>query len=126
MPESEHPLDGIADDLFDWMNQEVAYHVEAMRGGYRSPFSADVSEKDKLDYYRRQMYQTLPTGEVQYDKPNAAGRDKLLKSVGTQAYAEIYDTVKPKAGARPIPDTSESDPLKVNVPPMPEDTEPVE
>jgi hypothetical protein len=125
MPEQEHPFDGIAQDLQDWMTGEVDYYVEAMRGGYRSPFSADVSEKAKLDYYRRQMYAVKPDGAVQYDQPNSAGRDKLLKSVGVQAYAEIYDAVKPKAGARPALDTTESDPLKATVPPMPEDTEPV-
>jgi hypothetical protein len=126
MPEQEHPFDGIAQDLQDWMTGEVNYYVEAMRGGYRSPFSADVSEKDKLDYYRRQMYVVKPDGAVQYDQPNAAGRDKLLKSVGVQAYAEIYDAVKPKAGLRSLPDTAQGDPFAANIPTMPEEKEPVE
>lgn len=101
-PQPEHPFDGIADDLFDWMQGEVDYHVAALRGGYRAPFSAQVTEKDKLDYYRRQMFQTTPDGTIQYDKPNAQGRDQLLKTVGTQTYAEIWQTVKPKQGRNPM------------------------
>lgn len=122
MPETEHPFDGIADDLFDWMNGEVAYHVEALRGGYRDPFSAPTSEKDKLDYYRRQMFQTAPDGTIQYDKPNPEGRDTLLKSYGTQTYAEIWDAVKPKRGMRPAIEAA----LDPEIPAMPEDEIPEE
>lgn len=121
MPEREHPLDGIADDLFDWMNQEVDYHVEAMRGGYRSPFSAELSEKDKLDYFRRQMYKTQPDGTVLYDQPNPEGRDKLLKQVGVQSYAEIIEATRPKTGRRLEPVV----PPDILGPPMPEDEESV-
>jgi hypothetical protein len=126
MAEPEHYLDGISDDLFDWMNQEVEYHVEAMRGGYRSPFSADVSSKELHDYWTRQMFKQTPDGVVHYDQPNEVGRAKVIQQKGIQSYAEIYDTVKPKAGIRSPVDTSGSDPLKANVPPMPEDSQPVE
>jgi hypothetical protein len=127
MPEQQHPFDGIADDLFDWMNGEVDYHVEAMRGGYRDPFSAATSERDKLDYFRRQMYKTKPDGTVQFDQPNPEGRDKILKQYGTQTYAEIMETVKPKQGLRPPPEPEPTtDPMQMPMPTMPEDTEPVE
>lgn len=120
-----HPFDGIADDLFEWMNGEVEYHVEAMRGGHRTPFSAATSEKDKLEYYRSQMYKVDPDGTVRYDQPNPEGRDMLLKTYGTQKYAEIMSIVTPKNGMRAIPAPEEPDPQDYAMPPMPEDTEPV-
>lgn len=124
MAEQEHPWDGISDDLFDWMQGEVSYYVEALRGGSRSPFSAPVSEQEKLEYYRRQMFQTKPDGTVEYDKPNKAGRDTLLKQLGTTAYAQVYETVRPKQGIRPSP-SPEPDSLEAEMPVMPEDTESV-
>lgn len=117
MPESEHPYDSIADELGDWMNGEVDYYVEAMRGGHRAPFSADVSEQDKLDYYRRQMYMTAPDGTVQYDKPNGAGRDKIIDRLGLTQYAQIMDAVRPKRGLRAISEPEE--PEAVPEPPTP-------
>jgi hypothetical protein len=92
---------------FDWMQGEVSYYVEALRGGYRTPFSAPVTETDKLDYWRRQMFMSKPDGTIEYDKPNAEGRDKLLKGHGIQTYAEVYDAVKPKKGLRPPMPTAE-------------------
>lgn len=124
MAEKDHPWDGVADDLFAWMQGEVNYYVEALRGGYRTPFSAPVSEKDKLDYYRRQMYQVAPDGTVQYDTPNAEGRDRILKQYGTATYAQIMDAVRPKPGLRPSSEPT-VDALEAGMPSMPEDEEPV-
>lgn len=126
MPRSDntrdHPFDGIADELFDWMNEEVQYHVEAIRGGYRSPFSAPVSEKDKKDFWSRQMFQSKPDGTILYDQPNQQGRDQVLKQYGVQAYADILKSVRPSKGFRPpLEPTAEPD-----MPEMPEDVEPVE
>jgi hypothetical protein len=127
MPAKEHPYDAIASDLFDWMQGEVDYHVQAMQGGYRAPFSAETSEADKLEYYRRQVYKTKPNGDIEYESPNPEGRDKILKQYGTQAYAEIMNAVKPKQGIRPAPEMEpQADPLAAAMPPMPEDEVPVE
>jgi hypothetical protein len=126
MPDKIHPFDAIAADLFDWMQGEVDYHVQAIQGGYRAPFSAETSEADKLEYYRRQMYKTKPNGDIEYDQPNPEGRDKILKEKGTAVYAQILETVKPKQGMRPAPEMEPAaNPLAVAMPPMPEDTEPV-
>jgi len=128
MADQTHPYDSISDDLFDWMQGEVDYYVDALRGGYRSPFSAEVNEKEKMDYYRRQMYQTLPDGTVQYDKPNQAGRDQIMKNLGVTGYTQIMQAVtppKPK-GLRAVPPPEPaSDPMAASMPPMPEDTAPV-
>jgi len=127
MPEQEHPWDGISDDLFEWMQGEVEYQVEALRGGHRAPFSAGVTEKEKQDYYRRQMYKAQPDGTILYDQPNPEGRDKLLKQYGTQTYAQIMESVRPKKGLRPTPNPEEElrQAVEASMPPMPEDTEPV-
>lgn len=120
MAERDHPYDGIADSLFEWMQGEVEYYVEALRGGYRSPFTAPVSEKEKMDYYRRQMFQTDPDGTIHYDRPNAGGRDSLLKQFGPRTYASIWEAVRPKQGLRP-PVEEQPDMLEETMPPMPED-----
>jgi hypothetical protein len=105
--ESEHPYDGIAADLMDWMEGEVDYYVEALRGGHRSPFSAGVTRSEQKQFFVEKVYQVLPDGTVQYDKPNAQGRDSLIKRYGTQKYAEILEIVKPKAGLRPVVEAEE-------------------
>lgn len=99
--EQKHPYDGVAQDLLDWMTTETDYYVEAMRGGYRAPFAAEVTEKQKHDYYSRKMFKAKPDGSIQYDQPNPEGRDELLKQLGTTGYAQVYDTVRPKQGRRP-------------------------
>lgn len=127
MADNEHPFDSVADDLLAWMNEEVDYHVETLRGGYRAPFSAQVSEKDKHDYYARQMFQAGPNGVVDYAKPNPEGRDKLLKSLGVTGYTQVMQAVMPPKSAKPAAPEPEApaDPLEATMPPMPEDTEPV-
>lgn len=122
MAESEHPYDGIADDLFSWQEEMVSWATEAIKAGHRSPFSAPVSERDKLEYYRRQMFKVDPDGTVHYDQPNPGGRDQLLKQVGTSAYAQIWDAVRPKQGLRRASDVPE-EAMVALAPPMPEDEE---
>jgi hypothetical protein len=105
----------------------VDYHVQAIKGGYRAPFSAETSEAERLEYFRRQMYKTNPDGTFAFDQINPEGRDKVLKDYGTQKYAEIMSEVKPKQGIRPAPEMEpEADPLAAAIPQMPEDVEPVE
>jgi len=118
----EHPYDGIVADLSAWMDEEVEATVDAMRGGYRNPFTADVTEQQKHAYYTRQVFTANPDGSIDYDKPNTQGRDTLLKTLGTQQYAQVLSTVMPKKGRRPLWESAE-DELAVpeGQPPMPED-----
>jgi hypothetical protein len=120
MAESEHPYDAIAQDLFSWQEDMVSWTTEAMRGGHRAPFSAATSEKEKQDYYRRQMFQQNPDGSINYEQPNPGGRDRMMKTLGVQGYAQVMNSIKPKAGLRPV---SESEPstLEASTPMMPED-----
>ena len=120
-PYREHPLDSVAEDLFAWMEGEVDYYVGALQGpDQRAPFSAQTSEREKADYYRRQMFQTADDGSILYDKPNGQGRDRLLKRYGTKTYAEIWEAVRPKQGMG-APLEPEPDALEAAMPPMPED-----
>lgn len=101
MPEQQHPWDGLAEQLYDWMDEQSTWAADAIRGGYRAPFGADASERDKLDYYRRQMFVPKPDGTVDYQQPNAEGRKKLLQQLGTSGYAQVYEAVRPQVGKRP-------------------------
>src|SRR4051794_38804023 len=100
MPEAPHPYDGIAQDLYNWLEEQTTWAADALRGGYRAPFGADVSERDKLDYYRRQMYVAKPDGSVDYTQPNPEGRHTLLTRLGTAGYAQVYEATKPTQGRR--------------------------
>jgi hypothetical protein len=92
-------MDGVAEELLGWLQTESTYYADAMRGrSQRSPFAADASESDKLDYYRRQMYKTNPDGSVQYHLPNYEGRQNLMTRLGVRGYAQVYEAVRPKQG----------------------------
>lgn len=127
MPDREHPLDSLADELYEWMEGEVSYFTDTLRGpSQRAPFSAETSEQQKNDYYARQMFKTSPDGRVQYDQPNHEGRDRLLKTYGTRTYADIWEAVRPRGAQTPPAPPDPMDALTGAVPPMPEDDEPVE
>lgn len=120
MAESSHPLDSIADDLFSWQEEMVEWAVEDMKAGHRAPFSAGVSEREKLDYYSRQMFQASPDGTVNYDQPNPGGRDRLMKALGPTGYVQVWDAVRPKIGLQ-SPSMASSDEQDTSMPTMPED-----
>ena len=106
----QHPFDSVADQTLEWIQETTDYAVEALRGGYRTPFSANVTEAQKLDYYRRKLFIQNPDGSIDFSKPNNAERDKLLKKLGTKTYAEVMTTVLPQNGqSRPLPDDDEED-----------------
>jgi hypothetical protein len=107
---AQHPFDSVADQTLEWIQETSDYAVEALRGGYRTPFSANITEAQKLDYYRRKLFAQNPDGSYDFSKPNLGERDKLLKKLGTKSYAEIMTTVLPHNGqSRPLPDDDEED-----------------
>ena len=95
---STHPWDLAAQDLTDWLENEPDYYIQALRAGYRTPFAADVSEQQKLDYYRRQIFMQNPDGTPDYSRPNTTGRDMLLRRVGVEGYTQIMSAVMPRQG----------------------------
>jgi hypothetical protein len=101
MPDAIHPWDLVSEDLKNWLETEPQYYIDQLKGGFRSPFSADVSEQEKLDYYRRQVFMQHPDGTPDYSKPNQAGRDMLMKRVGIDGYTQIIGAVMPvRSGLR--------------------------
>lgn len=105
MPGRENAMDGVAEELLGWLQTESSWYANAMRGrSGRSPFAADASEAEKLDYYRRQMFASTPDGQIQYDTPNVQGRENLMARLGVSGYAQVYNEVRPKQGRRSMPE----------------------
>lgn len=119
MPQTPHPFDEIADEITSWLTEESDYYVEALKGGHRSPFSADVSERDKRAYYERQVFMQNPDGSINYEQPNKDGRDMLIKRVGIKGYTDIMATVMPRQ--RPGLQVTEEEDEDVGLPAPPSD-----
>lgn len=78
----QHWLDGVGDELVQRMNENVDYLTEAFLDGARAPGAADINEDQKLDWYRRKMFN--PDGT-----PNEKERSNILNRVGVRNYVEI-------------------------------------
>lgn len=81
-----HLFDLVAQDLEDWLLQMTDELVEGLQYKGRSPFSADVSEREKLSYYRQVMFN--PDGT-----PNEQGRASLMQRVGTEGFIAIAEAL---------------------------------
>jgi hypothetical protein len=105
MPEPTHWLDTLAEEVSTSLDSEADWYAEAIRGGARSPFSAPVNEKEKLDTYVRTFFEERPDGTIDWDKPNEDKRAKLMQSAGIKNYVEAAQAVmhvRPKTGVRPL------------------------
>lgn len=105
MPEPTHWLDTLAEEVSASLDSEADWYAEAIRGGARSPFSAPVNEKEKLDTYVRTFFEERPDGSIDWDKPNEDKRAKLMQSAGIKNYVEAAQAVmqvRPKTGVRPL------------------------
>jgi hypothetical protein len=105
MPEPTHWLDTLAEEVSTSLDSEADWYAEAIRGGARSPFSAPVNEKEKLDTYVRTFFEERPDGSIDWDKPNEDKRAKLMQSAGIKNYVEAAQAVmhvRPKTGVRPL------------------------
>lgn len=107
----QHPYDSVAEELARWINDEPSYYAQALTAGYRAPFSAKVSESDKLNYYKRMFYQTGQDGEVDYQKPNTEGRNQLLKRIGYDQYIQVAKAIAPGRGAQHLDEVSQEVPV---------------
>lgn len=95
MAKQPHPFDVVSDELQSWLDEESKYYIQALVGDYQAPFAAQVSEKEKLDYYRRQVFVMNPDGTPNYEQPNPEGRKQLIERVGIDGYASIIKAVGP-------------------------------
>ena len=78
-------LDDVADDLSVWIDQTAEDVARAFAPG-RAPFSADLTEEQKLNYYRAQLFN--PDGS-----PNVNGRTAQIQRLGAQGFAQVYKAV---------------------------------
>lgn len=91
-----HPFDEAASEIANWIKDESAWYADALRGGYNAPFAAPVSEQEKLDYYRRQVFMTNPDGTPNYEQPNTQGREMLMKRLGIPGYTRVMAAALPR------------------------------
>src|SRR5215471_6343161 len=85
MPGTPNMLDEVATDLALWID-ETATTIALAFAPTRAPFSADVTEEQKLEYYRQKLFN--PDGS-----PNAQGRQTELARMGSESFAQVFKAV---------------------------------
>ena len=96
-------LDSVADDLSHWIDDMAEQVASAFAPG-RAPFAAPITQEQKLEYYRAQLFN--PDGS-----PNPAGRQAQLQRLGTDGFTRVY-----KAVIRAWPDLQLPTPPEIAVP----------
>jgi len=79
-------LDAVATDLAVWLDQESTRIAAAMAPQGRAPFAAQVSESQKLEYYRNQLFNADGS-------PNLAGRQQQMARLGPEGFTQVYKAV---------------------------------
>jgi len=79
-------LDEVADDLSEWIDATAEAIATAFTPQGIAPFSAHLSEREKLEYYRSQLFN--PDGS-----PNTTGRTAQLQRLGPEGFAQVYKAV---------------------------------
>lgn len=106
--QSQNVFDLVADDLAEWIDRMSDQLVEGIASGGRAPFSAQLTEAQKLDYYTAQYFN--PDGT-----PNVQGRATQIQRLGPEAFGMVY-----KAIIKAHPDlTIPSPPPGVQIQPAP-------
>jgi hypothetical protein len=103
MPGQTTMMDDIADDLSVWIDQ-TANEVALAFAPARAPFSAKITEEQKLQYYKDQLFN--PDGS-----PNVQGRDQQQARLGADGFAQVYNAV-----IRRWPELKPPEPEEVEVP----------
>jgi hypothetical protein len=85
MPGPANFLDDVANDLGQWINDTANSVALAVAPG-RAPFSANISEEQKLDYYKSRLFN--PDGS-----PNAVGREAEFQRLGVQGFSQVYKAI---------------------------------
>jgi hypothetical protein len=79
-------LDEVANDLALWIEQTADEIARAFTPQGVSPFAAQLTEQQKLEYYRAQLFN--PDGS-----PNEAGRSAQVQRLGAEGFATLYKQV---------------------------------
>ena len=78
-------LDDVAGDLALWIDQ-TAESVALAFAPARAPFSANITEQQKLEFYKSRLFN--PDGS-----PNDPGRTQELARLGAEGFARVYKAV---------------------------------
>ena len=81
----ETMFDEIARDLALWIDQ-TATQVALAFAPARSPFSAAVTEQQKLEFYKSRLFN--PDGS-----PNQQGRQQEVARLGAEGFGQVYKAV---------------------------------
>lgn len=82
-----HYLDDLADDLFEWIQEEIEALTFAFKAGGRSPFAAPVNEAQKLAFYTRAFFN-------KDGSPNEAGRKATMARIGLDGPEGYVETMR--------------------------------
>src|SRR5215471_2710296 len=85
MPGSANFLDDISSDLAQWID-DTANKVALAFAPARAPFSANITEEQKLQYYRSRLFN--PDGT-----PNTQGRTEEIQRLGPEGFGQVYKAV---------------------------------
>jgi|SRR5215471_722150 len=83
---SQTVLDAVATDLAVWIDQESTRIAAAMAPQGVAPFAANLTEEQKLEYYRAQLFN--PDGT-----PNLPGRNQQMQRLGPLGFTQVYKAV---------------------------------
>jgi len=78
-------MDEIAIDLAMWID-ETATEVALAFSPARAPFSAKITEQQKLEFYKARLFN--PDGS-----PNESGRNQEMQRLGQEGFARVYKAV---------------------------------
>jgi hypothetical protein len=96
-------LDDVANDLALWIDQ-TATEVALAFSPARAPFSAQITEEQKLSFYKNQLF--LPDGS-----PNQQGRQQEIARLGAEGFGQVY-----KAVVSAYPQLKPAPPPEIEVP----------
>jgi len=92
-------LDDVANDLALWIDK-TATEVALAFSPARAPFSAQISEQQKLEFYKNQLFN--PDGS-----PNQQGRQQEIARLGAEGFGHVYQAVLrayPQLKPAPVPE----------------------
>ena len=99
----ETMFDEVARDLALWIDQ-TATEVALAFAPARSPFSAEITEEQKLEFYTARLFN--PDGS-----PNHAGRQAEIARLGPEGFGHVY-----KAVIKAHPELKPPPPPEIEVP----------
>ena len=113
--QSSNLLDLVAEDLSTWIDRVANDLAESMMAGGQAPFSAPLSEQQKLDFYRGELFN--PDGT-----PNMQGRVKEMQRLGPEGFASVYKAVVHAFPNLSVPAPPQGAPIPPSLPGSPTPT----